>query len=237
MAVQSPLAEVVEAPRHGGGGPEPGPLPVLPPLRGLLPGLWRGQVVAVDGPGALPLALVAGAVPAGVSSADRWCGVVGLPEVGVLAAAGMGADLDRLLLADRPGERWADVVAALLPAAEVVLVRPPAPPPAAVSRRLLGLARQHGAALVSVGSWEGAHLRLRVATSVWTGLGDGHGHLLGRRVKVVAEGRGAGGRPRSSWLWLPGPDGTISGADLRPVPEAGEPVPLETAAAGLEVAG
>jgi hypothetical protein len=27
---------------------------------------------------------------------------------------------------------------------------------------------------------------------------------------VVAEGRGAAARPRRQWLWLPGPDGTVT---------------------------
>jgi hypothetical protein len=106
------------------------------------------------------------------------------------------------------------VVATLLSAAGVVLVQPPGPPPAGITRRLTALARQHGAALVVVGHWEGARLRLQVTSSLWTGLEHGHGHLQGRRVKVVADGRGAGGRPRSAWLWLPGPDGSVAGADL-----------------------
>jgi hypothetical protein len=29
---------------------------------------------------------------------------------------------------------------------------------------------------------------------------------------VVASGRGAGERPRSCWLWLPGPDGSVTAA-------------------------
>jgi hypothetical protein len=195
------------------------PIPVLPALQKLLPGgLPRGQVITVDAAGALPLALAAGAVPAGVPTVDLWCAVVGLPECGMLAAAGMGANLDRLVLVDRPGERWADVVASLLSAAGVVLVQPPGPPPpAGIIRRLTALARQHGAALVVVGQWDGARLRLQVTSSLWTGLEHGHGHLQGRRVKVVADGRGAGGRPRSAWLWLPGPDGSVAGADLEVV--------------------
>jgi hypothetical protein len=169
---------------------------------------------------------MAGAVPAGdPAAAGRWCGVVGIPEYGTLAAADMGADLDRLLLVDEPGERWAEVVATLLPATEVVLVRPPARPPAGLSRRLTALARQHGAALVVAGAWEGARLRLQVTASLWTGLGDGHGHLQARRVKVVAEGRGAGGRPRSAWLWLPSPDGSVAAANLVAVPDGKEAVP------------
>lgn len=189
-------------------------LPVLPALRPLLPGLRRGHVVEVDTPGALALAVLAGA-----SASGAWCGVVGLPDFGVLAAAGMGCDLERLLLVDDPGERWVEVVAALLEGVEVVLVRPPTPgtsrPPVGVVRRLTALARKAGSCLVSVGPWEGSSARLRVASSLWTGLEQGHGQLRGRRVKVEARGRGAdGGRGRSAWLWLPGPDGTVSTADL-----------------------
>ncbi len=204
--------------RAGGGRPPAEPIPVLSALHGLLPdGMPRGQVIAVDAAGALPLALVAGAIPAGVPAVDLWCGVVGLPECGVLAAADMGANLDRLILVDQPGERWADVVAALLPATSVVLVQPSAAPPVGVVRRLTAVARQHGAALVVIGPWEGARLRLQVTSSLWTGLEDGYGHLQGRRVKVVADGRGAGVRPRSAWLWLPGPDGSVASADLEVV--------------------
>src|SRR5690606_38020705 len=151
-----PVAGSVAAVRRSGGPPDAGQLPVLPALRGLLPtGLPRGQAVAVDGMGALPLALVAGVVPAGEPAADRWCALVGVPEAGVLAAAGMGADVARLMLVDEPGERWPDVVAALLPAVEVVLLRPPSTPSVGVNRRLSALARQHGAALLVAGPWEG----------------------------------------------------------------------------------
>lgn len=183
---------------------------MLPALRGLLPGLRRGQVVSVDEVGALATALVAG-----VSENGAWCAVVGLPECGVLAAARCGVSLDRLMLVDEPGERWAEVVAILLGAVEVVMLRPPARPSVTEMRRLSAFARRHGAVLVVAGvPWEGAQVRLRVASSVWTGLGDGHGHLRSRRVQVVAEGKG---RPRAEWLWLPGPDGAVTPAGLAAV--------------------
>ncbi|WP_203453981.1 hypothetical protein [Jiangella aurantiaca] len=208
---------------------------VLPALRTLLGGLRRGHVVAVDGAGVLPLALLAGATAAGA-----WSAVVGLSEFGVLAASDMGADLGRVVVVEDPGDQWAEVVAVLLTSVEVVLVRPPGQVTGQLARRLVALARRHGTALVSVGDWEGAQTRLRVSSSLWVGPEHGGGHLRGRRVKVEAYGRGAGGRPRSAWLWLPGPDGTVSGADLEaletggPIPDATTPAP---AAAGLEVAG
>lgn len=185
-------------------------LPVLSPLRPVLPGLRRGQVVQVDGVGALAYALMAGA-----SAAGSWCAVVGVPEFGVPSAAAMGCEPERLLLVDEPGERWVDAVAVLLEAVDVVLVRPPARPPSPVVRRLAAVARTSGSCLLVAGEWEGAMTRVRVASSLWTGLGAGHGHLRGRRVNVVAQGRGAaGGRPRSVWVWLPGPDGSVSPAGL-----------------------
>jgi hypothetical protein len=58
--------------------------------------------------------------------------------------------------------------------------------------------------------WEGAWLRLRVEAPRWSGIGEGFGFLTGRRVEVVAEGRGAGGRPRVARVWLPAPDGGIA---------------------------
>ena len=70
-----------------------------------------------------------------------------------------------------------------------------------------------GCALVVTGPWEGANLRLRVETSHWSGLAAGTGHLRGRRALVVSSGRGAAGPGRRSWLWLPGPDGTIGRAE------------------------
>lgn len=190
-------------------------LPVLPALQAVVPGLRRGQALAVDDAGALALAVVAGA-----SGAGAWCAVVGLPEFGVEAAAGMGCDLTRMLLVDHPKERWAEVVAALIEVVDVLLVRPPGQLPPGVKRRLMALARTSGCALVVTGPWEGAALRIRVTSSLWTGVDQGHGHLRGRRVQVVAEGRGQAGRPRSAWLWLPAPDGSVVGADLVPVKDA-----------------
>ncbi len=184
-------------------------VPVLPALRGLVPGLRRGQVVTVDGAGVLPLALAAGATASG-----SWCAVVGMPDVGMRAAQGLGMDLDRVVLVSEPGDRWADVTAALVGAAEVVLLRPPVSVSGLPARRLVALARRHGSALVVCGQWEGAQTRLRVASSLWTGVRDGRGYVQGRRVRVEVSGRGAGARPRSAWLWLPGSDGAVATADL-----------------------
>src|SRR5215469_760186 len=71
-------------------------------------------------------------------------------------------------------------------------------------------ARRYGSVLVVAGDWPGAQSRLLVTDVEWTGIGAGHGRLHARRAQVSASGRGAGERPRSAWLWLPGPDGTVT---------------------------
>jgi hypothetical protein len=191
-------------------------VPVLPALRPVVPGggLRPGCVVSVGGSGAaapggasLGLALIAGAAADG-----GWCAAVGLPDLGVLSAAAMGAAPERLLLVDDPGDRWPDVVAALIDAVDLVLVRPRARPSPTLTRRLATLARRGRCVLVADGDWGGAQLRLDVAAAEWTGPGAGHGHLTSRRARVVATGKGAAGPGRSAWVWLPGPDGAVAPA-------------------------
>jgi hypothetical protein len=188
-----------------------GLLPVLPPLRQLLPGsgLQRGSVVTSGDWGLLALALAAGAVADGA-----WCVVVGVPAMGVRAAADVGLDLDRVLLVSEPGPSWPQVVASLLDGFDIVLLRPPDQPSAQLRRKLEAVARRYGGALVVAGDWPGAQSRLLVTDAQWIGIGAGHGRLQARKAHVVASGRGAGERPRSAWLWLPGPDGAITTAGL-----------------------
>jgi hypothetical protein len=195
-----------------------GVLPVLPPLRDLLPGggLQRGSVVTSGDWGLLSLALVAGAVADGA-----WCAVVGVPAVGMRAAAEAGVDPGRVLLVAEPGPRWPQVVASLLDGFDVVLLCPPDPPPAQLRRKLEAAARRYGSVLVVAGDWPGAQSRLLVTSAEWTGIGTGHGRLRARRAQVIASGRGAGERPRSAWLWLPGPDGSVTPASEAAASETG----------------
>jgi hypothetical protein len=103
-------------------------------------------------------------------------------------------------------------VAALLDAVDVVLVRPPPRLPAPQARRLAARARERGAVLVPLGPWsEPADLRLAVTASTWQGLGQGHGRLHSRQVEVLITGRGPATRERRFRLWLPSPNGTITG--------------------------
>ncbi len=186
-----------------------GLLPVLPALRGLMPagGLQRGSVVSSGAFGLLCLALAAGA-----SADGAWCAVVGVPAVGVRAAADAGLDPDRLLLVPEPGRCWPQVVASLLDGFDIVLLHPPEQPSAQLRRKLEAAVRRYGSVLVVAGDWPGAQARLAVTDAQWIGIGAGHGRLRARRAQVVTSGRGAGERPRSAWLWLPGPDGAVTAA-------------------------
>ncbi len=182
-------------------------------------GLRRGSTVVVQpgpAPGATTLAL---ALVAGASQAGSWCAAVGLPDLGLVMAAGLGVSLDRLALVPDPGGRWPAVIAALVDALDVVLVRPPHRCRPDDVRRLAARARERGTVLVPVGAaWsQGADLRLTVTAGAWQGLGQGHGHLSARPAWVAAVGRGAAARERRVRLWLPGPTGAVEAYDAAAV--------------------
>ena len=173
-------------------------LPVLGPLQGLLPdgGLRRGSTVSVVGSTSLALQLVAAA-----SAAGSWVAAVGVPTLGAVAASEVGVVLERLALVPAPGEQWATVTAALLDAIDIVLVRPPHRLRQADARKLIARARERGAVLVPLGPWDGADMRMEVASARWHGLGQGDGHLQGCRMEVVATGRRAAARERKAVVW------------------------------------
>ena len=193
-------------------------LPVLPTLEPLFParGLRRGSVVSVVGSTSLALSLLAA-----TSAQGSWCAAVGLPSLGLAAAAELGVVLERFPMVASPGRGpgaggWAWVVAALVDAFDVVLARPPSGSGGvrpADARRLTARARERGAVLVlsgASGAWpEVAEVQLTVTSAAWVGVGRGHGRLRGRRVEVVSGGRGAAARERRVELWLPHPDGGI----------------------------
>jgi hypothetical protein len=187
-------------------------LPVLPALADLLPegGLRRGSTVAVSGATSLALALLAGP-----SQAGSWCAAVGLPSLGLVAAAEVGVALDRFPLVARPGDEWPAVVAALVDAVDAVLVCLPQHVRSGDARRLAAKARDRGAVLVTTGGSRAlpADVRLSVAGATWEGLGRGHGRLRARRMDVVASGRGAAARERRVSVWLPASDGEIKKID------------------------
>lgn len=156
-------------------------LPLIGSIEPLFPdgGLRRGSIVDVRGSLGLALAVIAGP-----SQAGAWCTAVGIPSLGLVAAAEVGVDLARFPMVASPERELTAIVATLLDAFDIVLVRMQGP-----NRRLEARARERGAVLVASGPWPGADVRLSVASSTWEGLGHGHGHLVRRRLQVVATGR------------------------------------------------
>lgn len=181
-------------------------IPVDPALTVLLPegGLRRGHVVACTGPAATSLAL---SLVTPAATAGAWVAAVGLPQLGVEAAAELGMPLERLVLvaAGRSPAQWAERVAAAADGFELVLTAPPHGAER-TSRQVRQRIQARGTVLVTVGPGAafGCDVELGTAAGGWEGLGAGHGCLLGRRLTVTASGRRIP-RPRSTELWLPAP--------------------------------
>lgn len=185
-------------------------LPVRPDVAALLPagGLPLGSTVAVDGSSRLLLIMLAAATEAG-----SWAAVVGLPDLGLLAAHECDVVLERLAVVPTPGSQWAVVVDALLDGLDIVVVGAgvaaggPVSQPAA--RSLISRARNRGKVLIPFGygdGWPAADLRISATDHRHGGLGDGHGYLVEHKVEVTVRGRGSASRPRRARLVLhPGP--------------------------------
>jgi hypothetical protein len=172
-------------------------LPSLPGLSGLIQ-LRTGAAYGVNS-AALALALLAGP-----SQTGEWIGIVGASDLGFEAAAGFGVDLERTIVVPYPGEHWLSVTAGLVDVATVVLVKPPVRITEHQAERIKSRLRQKDSALICWGEWPRCEARLTVRDSFWVGLGRGHGHLTGQRVRVDVF---RGSMPSHSVdLWLPDSD-------------------------------
>jgi hypothetical protein len=212
------LRRVEERARGGPSPADPRVLPVAEPLAPLLPGggLRRGSTVAVaTGPGATSLLF---ALLAEASAGGAWVGVVGRPELGLVAAAEAGLALERLALVPQPGAELVAVTTALLDGLDIVAVAGAGRVGvrAAVRQRLAARARQRGSVLLALGPWPGADVELGCTGLRWQGLGSGaaggSGRLCARRVDVQLRGRGVAPGGRSAGLLLPAPGGGVAAA-------------------------
>ncbi len=181
-----------------------GVLAVADALAELLPkgGLPRGGVVSLTGDGgvtSLLFGLLAG-------PAQPWSALVGLPGLGLLAAAELGVDLAKVVVVPDPGPDVLQILSILADGVDLIAVAAPAGPLAAPGRLrvLLGRLRQRGAVLLVAGTWPGADLVLTTRMGDWEGLGAGHGRLRDRTLEVQVSGRGAAGRHRNGVLLLHG---------------------------------
>lgn len=193
---------------------QPPTLAVAPALAGLFAGggLPKGSTMAVGASTSLLLGLIAQA-----SARGAWCAVVGLPDIGLVAAAEAGVELERLALVPDPGDQLVAVASALVEGVEIVVIGGRRRLAAGDRARLAAKARQSGAVLISHGgAWPGADLEVDLVArpGQWRGLCDGgHGRLRARRVQLRVTGRGGAHRPRTARVLLPGPDGMVSGIE------------------------
>lgn len=202
-------------------------LPVPPALVGLFPagGLVLGTTVAMRGSRAVLLSLLAP-----ITQHTRAM-VVGMPELGMLAAAEYGIDTERLALVPHPGAQVVKVVAAALDGFAVVVLAAEhglgtGQRGVTLARRLSGRARSRAAVLLTFGNWPAPELTLNCSQARWHGLGHGHGHLTGHEITVETTGRGAAGRARRARVQLPLDQSTGSaGADPGRTPNGEETFP------------
>ena len=167
----------------------------------------RGTVAVLSGARSLLLSMVAAVTAAGGNAA-----IVGQPDIGLLAAVEMGADLSRLAVIPDPGTDPVEVAAVLIDGMDlVVLGLGGRLVPQTRARAVLARARQKGCTLlVTDGDWQGASTRLqaRVCGHEITGASvggraaapaPGFGRISGVRLQVsgVCAGRRVAGRARA----------------------------------------
>ncbi|OBG90291.1 hypothetical protein A5698_02440 [Mycobacterium sp. E136] len=159
-------------------------------LDGLLPApLPRGSVAVVSGARSLSLSMVAAVTAEGGHAA-----IVGQPDVGLLAAVEMGADLSRIAVIPEPGADPVEVAAVLMDGMDlVVLGLGGRSVPATRARAIVARARQKGCTLlVTGGDWQGASARLEASVCGYeiTGQGrPGFGRISRVRLATRARGR------------------------------------------------
>jgi hypothetical protein len=170
-------------------------LPIPQLLADVLPdALPRGTVAVLSGARSLPLSMVAAVTAAGGNAA-----IVGQPDIGLLAAVEMGADLSRLAVIPDPGSDPVEVAAVLMDGMDlVVLALGGRSVPLTRARAVVARAHQKGCTLlVTDGDWQGASIRLeaRVCGYETTSGASGFGRISKVRLRISgvrARGRAIG---------------------------------------------
>ncbi|OBI27362.1 hypothetical protein A5709_05510 [Mycobacterium sp. E1386] len=173
----------------------------LPPwLAESLPApLPRGTVAVLSGARSLLLGMVAAVTAAGGNVA-----IVGQPDIGLLAAAEMGADLSRVAVIPDPGTDPVEVAAVLVDGMDlVVLGLGGRRVPHTRARAVVARARSKGCTvLVTDGDWQGAPTRLEARVcgyELTSGSRPGFGRISRVRLQVsgVCAGRRVTARARA----------------------------------------
>jgi hypothetical protein len=179
-------------------------LPIPQWLADALPApLPRGTVAMLSGARSLLLSMVAAVTAAGGNAA-----IVGQPDIGLLAAVEMGADLSRLAVIPDPGTDPVEVAAVLIDGMDLVVLGLGGRRVSLTrARAVVARARLKGCTLlVTDGDWQGAPTRLEARVCGYditaghrgTPL-SGFGRISGVRLQVsgVCAGRRVLGRART----------------------------------------
>lgn len=194
-------------------------LPMHPALQDLLPerGLHTGAVYSVSPSPSLIFALMSA-----VSQRGGWCAAVGMPTLGLEAAASFGIELSRLILVPSPGERWLAVVSALAEVVPLIAVSPGSAVRDADAARLAARLRDRGCTLLTTSSWPQSEGLISLHDPHWEGLGEGWGLLSDRTVTLTAQTRTTP-RPKSLRVQLPAGLGGVEPAPVRTAPDEALP--------------
>jgi len=194
-------------------------LPMHPALQDLLPerGLHTGAVYSVSPSPSLIFALMSA-----VSQRGSWCAAVGMPTLGLEAAASFGIELSRLILVPSPGERWLAVVSALAEVVPLIAVSPGSAVRDADAARLAARLRDRGCTLLTTSSWPQSEGLISLHDPHWEGLGEGWGLLSDRTVTLTAQTRTTP-RPKSLRVQLPAGLGGVEPAPVRTAPDEALP--------------
>lgn len=209
-------------------------LPLHSAFSSLLPdgGLLTGSAYTVSPSPSLILALLSAA-----SQKGHWCAVIGMPTLGIEAAAAFGIDLERLILVPNPAERWLAATSALAEVVPLIAVHPGSRVRDADVSRLSARLRDRGTTLLVTESaaseaWPQSEGSIRLTDPHWHGLGEGWGLLQDCTATVTAQIRRA---PLASSVQvrLPGSHGAVEAIETAPAAIAELPMRF----APLAVAG
>lgn len=150
-------------------------------------GIPMGGALAITTSGSTSILL---AMVAEATASDAWVAVVGLPSLGMAAAADFGIDLARLVLVSNPGTQAPRVLAALIDGFDAVIIGREVRVNAGQRRSLLGRARNQRT-VVFAQNWPESTVRVEAAAVSWRGVGEGEGYLS--EVDIDVRKRGQGG--------------------------------------------
>ena len=190
-------------------------LPVAESLVSVVPSgvLQRGSSVAVHGVGATSfgLAVVGQAIRDG-----SFLAIVAPASFSLAACLDFDVPLRRVVQFVFPDsinpQQWAQSVAAIVEGFDVIMLADRRRVGSSHARQLTARNRERGSVLVRISgpAWpDAADLRFDVGSPTWSGLGQGHGHLQRRQVRVQVAGRRVHLHGKKHDLFLPAAQGGV----------------------------